>query len=73
MTLTLKVTLELNVPEGYTLNDAAIEDYRSVIDSALEHQAGFGGLTPDELSDEGVAVELFTVEHADEYRDPEAE
>lgn len=62
MPLTLKVTLELNVPEGYTLNDAAIEDYRNVVDNALEHQAGFGGLTPDSLSDEGLSVELFTVE-----------
>ena len=63
MKLTFKVTLELAVPEGYTPDDAAIEDYRNVLDNALGHQAGFGGLTPDDLSDEGVAVELFTVEH----------
>ncbi len=62
MKLTFKVTLELNVPESYTLDDAAIEDLRNVIDNALEHQAGFGGLTPDDLSDEGLSVELFTVE-----------
>ena len=64
MKLTFKVTLELDVPEGYTPDDAAIEDYRNVLDNALEHQAGFGGLTPDDLSDEGLSVELFTVELA---------
>jgi len=60
--LTFKVALELNVPESTTLDDAAMEDYRNVVDNALEHQAGFGGLTPDDLSDEGLSVELFTVE-----------
>ena len=57
MKLTFKVTLELDVPGGTALDAAAIEDYRNVVDNALERQAGFGGLTPDDLS-----VELFTVE-----------
>ena len=62
MKLTFKVTLALDVPEGYTPDDAATQDYRNVLDNALEHQASFGGLTPDDLSDEGLSVELFTVE-----------
>ncbi len=73
MKLTFKVTLELNLPESHTLDDDAIEDYRNVLDNALEHQAGFGGLTPDDLSDEGLSVELFTVEHDDRASDETAE
>ena len=59
--LAFNVTLELTFPEGYVLTAGYIEAYRAALNSALEHQAGFGGLTPDFLSDEGIGVERFTV------------
>lgn len=62
MKLALSITLELNVPAGYTLTAEDRKDYRQVIDNALEQQAGFGGLTPNNLSDEGVGVDIFYVD-----------
>lgn len=59
--LAFAVTLELSFPEGYVLTEGDAQAYRAVIHNALEQQAGFGGLTPDFLSDEGIGVELFTV------------
>ena len=59
--LTFDVTLELALPETYVLTAGDSEAYRAALENALEHQAGFGGLTPDFLSDEGVGVERFTV------------
>ena len=60
--LAFNVTLELSFPEGYVLTAGDVEAYRAAFENALEQQAGFGGLTPDFLSDEGVGVEWLNVE-----------
>ena len=61
MKLNFNVTLELSIPEGYDLTDDDIEAYRNVLNHAVAHQAGFGGLAPDYLSNEDVGVTSFYV------------
>lgn len=61
MKLSFNVTLELSVPESYTLANDDIEAYRNVLNHAVAHQAGLGGLTPDYLSAEDVGVKGFYV------------
>lgn len=61
MKLSFNVTLNVSVPEGYDLTDDDIETYRNVLNHAVAHQAGFGGLTPDYLSNENVGVTSFYV------------
>ena len=62
MKLGFKVTLELSLPECYRLTAGDIEAFCAALENALEQQTGFGGLTPDFLSSEGIGVERFAVE-----------
>lgn len=57
MKLTFNVTLELSVPESYTLTEHDIRAYRDVLANAVAYQMQFCGFTPDHLSDEDVGVD----------------
>ena len=62
MKLTFTVTLELSVPESYTLTEHDIRAYRDVLANAVAYQMQFCGFTPDHLSDEDVGVDSFYAE-----------
>lgn len=69
MILSFTVNLELTMPEGLTLTPEAAKDYRNMIDSALERQVSFAGLTPDHLSDEGIGVDSLAVAYSQNQTD----
>ncbi len=75
MKLTFRVALELNVPEGYTLNDAAIEDYRNVVDNfpkgyREEALTCWRQLWREADENDSSSVRML---YADTYRGPEAD